>query len=109
MTTKRVLVRTDRNWCGEDLTYKAIVDDAHMSGLENLAQMQAYDNFSDFGGPEAVKAELFPDSDGDWTDEQIAEAEEVEDSYYHYDITDFDGTEEEWGWYELMYDCTLES
>lgn len=111
MTIKKVLIETNTAWCGEDLHYRALVDDKHMKVLEDIAQLSSYDSFSDFGGFESMMEELFPEGkegeEGEeWSDEQLSEGYDRESEYFHLTISDFEGTDEEWEYYEWMYDCT---
>jgi len=106
MIAKKFLIHLETNWCGEWQDYVAIAESE--TELEGLAGRLAYENFESFDGFNAILGELFggPDEDtGEYTDEQIEEAEADEESYYSYEITEFSGTEEEWGWYRLIYDC----
>jgi len=103
--SKRFLIHVYTNWCGEDNDFSAIVKDE--SELDSIAQEAAYNNFSDFNGIEGILEEMFP-SEEDYTDEQRDEAAEFEGDYYSYNIEEWDESrnEEEWAWYELIYDCT---
>lgn len=107
MTTKKFLIHLETNWCGEWQDYTAIAEDE--SNLIDLAGRLAYENFESFDGFNAILEELYGDPDeetGEYTDEQIDDAAQDEGSYYSYEITEWDKPDEEWSWYELIYDCT---
>lgn len=103
---KRYLIDCWTNWCGEEETYSAIAHNEEE--LETIASTVAYDNFADATGFSGIAEEVFPDiSYQDLSDEQIDELYEVEGEYYGYNIIEWDETrpEEEWDWYELVYDA----
>ena len=103
---KRFLINTYTNWCGEELEFSAIAESDSDPELCAKAQEAAYSSFSDFGGLKSILENMFP-YDEDYTDEQLEEASEQEDEYYGYTIKEWDETrnEEEWDWYELIYDA----
>lgn len=101
----RYLLRVDTNWCGEDNTYGVICSNPDDPDLMNFFQLKAYDNFNDFGGFEKLLEEMFPEvEDGEYTDSQMDEAAEFEGDHYGWTIDKFEGDEEEWEWYEIIYD-----
>lgn len=105
--TKKFLIHLETNWCGEWADYVAIAEDE--SELLDLADRLAYENFESFDGFNAVCEDMFGDPNeetGEYTDEQIAEAEQNEGSYYSFEITEWNKEDDEWDWYELIYDCT---
>lgn len=103
---KRFLINTYTVWCGEEQTFAAIAEDA--LSLESVAEEAAYENFNNYSGTgiDEILEDLFPDVEGDYTDEMVAEAAEVEGDYYGYFIEEWDETrdEHEWSWYDLIYD-----
>ena len=106
---KRFLINCDTSWCGENETFSAIAEDKNE--LKSVAQEAAWENFNNYpqSGLEGILSELFPDvEDEDYSDEQMEEATEHEEEYYSYYIKEWDETrdEEEWNWYDLIYDCT---
>ena len=104
---KRFLINVYTNWCGEDNDFSAIANDE--SELRNIASNLAYDNFTSFTGFEGILEELFPEvEEGEYTEEQTDEAIDSESEYYGYTIEEWDETrpEEEWDWYELIYDAS---
>ena len=99
---KKYLLKTSTNWCGEDTTQGVITD--NVEALEHLFQLEAYDRFNDFDGPNGVLQDLFPDEE-EYSDEQIAEAEKNEESYFSYSIEEFDESAgEEWDWFDIFID-----
>lgn len=100
---KRWLINVSTNWCGEDNTYSAYADTE--LELEDIVRELAYSNYSDFSGFDAVLSELFPNAE-EYTDEMIDEASEVEGEYYSGNVEEWDESrpEEEWNWYECVYD-----
>ena len=104
----RFLIECYTNWCGEDNTFSAIANTE--IELEDTAAMLSYENFSSFDGIEAILEELFPDAEGKYTDSEIDKAVSVKEDYYGYTIREWDETrpEEEWDWYELVYDINDE-
>lgn len=103
---KRFLINTYTDWCGEELEFSAIAESDSDPELCAKAQEAAYSSFIDFGGLENILESMFP-YDEDYTDEQLEEASKKEDEYYGYIIEEWDETrnEEEWDWYELIYDA----
>lgn len=110
MSTKNYLVEIFTNWCGEDHTYSAICDDGHMDELEGIANLTSYDNFVDFDGFDGMMNELFPnhDSDEDWDDDELGEGYNQEAEYYGYRIDEYEGSDEDWNDYDLLYDSSSE-
>lgn len=105
---KRFLIKCTTEWCEEDQTFSAIAEDE--DELQSIAQEFAYENFNSYPqtGSGAILEELFPDvEDGEYTDEQIEEAAEHESEYYGFNIEEWEWDEkrdeEEWGWYDLIY------
>lgn len=101
---KRFLINTYTNWCGEENTYAAYAEDE--MDIDGLAQNLAYTNFVDFGGDQTILEESFGDYENvsDMGGETENLYNEECDSSYGYVIEEFDGTDEEFGWYELVYD-----
>lgn len=108
---KKYLVTVQTNWCGEDNTYSAIVDDDKFTEFETYCNNLAYENFQDYGGFEAMMEDLFdydPDRE-EWSDEELREGYAEEPNYYSYTIEEFDEDgEEEWEWYNLVWDDSKE-
>lgn len=100
---KRFLINVSTNWCGEENTFSAIANNE--SELDKVAEEVAYNNFCSYGGQDAILKELFGDEE-EYTDEMFDEASEIESEYYFYDIEEWDEerSDEEWDWYELVYD-----
>lgn len=97
---KKFIIIVSTNWCGEDNNFSAIADDE--SELWNLADELAYNNFSDFGGVNAIAEELFGTDDP--TDEQLEEIYKVETEYYSSEIEEWDEEQHgEFESYELVY------
>lgn len=99
----RYLIHVYTNWCGMDQDYVAYANDD--LELEELAQQLAFDNFNDFDCLTDIANNLFPEAD-EITDEMLETASEVEGEYYGYTIKEWDESrsDEEWNWYELVYD-----
>lgn len=106
--SKKFLIHTYTNWCGEDIDYTAIADDELQ--LQNIAQDIAYTNFSDFGGRDKILEDEFPEYEDiyDMPDELCDELDNLCDEAYGYTIEEFEGTDEEWGWYEFLGDFSKE-
>lgn len=102
---KRFLINVYTSWCGEENDFVAIAESRLSDGLESAAGYAAYENFSGFSGIDAILEEMFPDEE-EYTDEMFDEAAKIEGDYYGYSIEEWDETrdEEEWSWYELIYD-----
>lgn len=103
----RFLINVWTEWCGMDQTYAAIANDE--AELLCLASELAYENFSTFDCFTTLLEDNFPEvEDGEYTDEMQEEMAEIEGEYYGSDIEPWDETrpEEEWDWYELVYDNT---
>jgi len=104
---KRFLIHITTAWCGMDQDYTAIADSE--DDLQNVAQLLAYDNFSDFNCLEQAIEDEYPDVDSDDITEEMKDAViENKGDYYGFTIEEWDETrpDEEWDWYELVYDAT---
>ena len=70
---RKVVVHLYTNWCGEDNYFGAIICD-NCEGFEEYCQNRAYENFSDFGGFDAMMHDGFGDPEDEeygYTQEQI--------------------------------------
>jgi len=100
----RFLINVHTAWCGEEETFAAIAKNDCDPQLLNKLDELAYDNFLDGNGVDEMYREEFPDIDReDLTYEDIESIDEG--NYYGGDIEEWDETrpEEEWNWYELVY------
>lgn len=105
MSYKKYLLKIDTAWCGEDQTYGIIKKEE--TDVSNLCEELAYSNFSDFSGMSGVLEELYPDTE-DYTDEEIARAEEDSVNYYSWNLEEFEANDEtDFNWFELVYDESL--
>lgn len=87
-----------------DQEYGIITYDPYSENVSLLCEQVAYDNFSSYGCETYVLEELFPDED-DYTDEQYAEAAEVEHEYYSWSIEEYnEDSHGDWDWYEIILD-----
>lgn len=101
---KRWLIICDTNWCGTETIYSAYANTEEE--LEDTAEQLAWDNFNDYGGGfESVLEELFPNED-EYTEEMENEAMDREYEFYSVIIQEWDESrpEEEWDWYDCVYD-----
>lgn len=99
---KRWLITCDTSWCGTETIYSAYAK----SELElvDIGEQLAFDNFNDLaGGFESVLEELFPDEE-EYTEEMENEAMDKEHEFYSVVISEWDLPEEQWDWYECVYD-----
>ena len=106
----KYIIHIETAWCGEYNDYTAIAEDE--VDLLNLAEELAYQNFADFSGFNQILEDLFQDQleEGeDYTDEMISIAENEEHDYYSSTISLFEGTDEEWEYYDLVYDASLKT
>lgn len=104
---KRFLINCYTHWCGEDNTYTAYAESESDKRLNEAAQMAAYDNFSDYDGFSGVLVDMFDtDDESELTKDEIQEAIDNENEYYSFIIEpwDYDRSEEEWEWYDVIYD-----
>jgi hypothetical protein len=106
---KRFLIICETNWCGEEQTYSAWAENDSEPQFQEAVQSAAYDNFTAYPGTgfTAVIDEMFgTENEEDLTKNQLEEAYEAESEYYNSTIEEWDETrdEEEWDWYELIYD-----
>lgn len=101
---KKFIIDVSTNWCGEENSYAAYAESIYE--LDSIGACLAYDNFAEFEGFEAVKAELFPEIEENYTDEQEIEAAEVEADYYSYTIREVETEDEisEFAYLDLVYD-----
>lgn len=103
---KRFLINCYTAWCGEEETYAAIAESEFDKNLVSIRDSLAYDNFMEGNGPDEMYHEEYPDIDlEDLTDEDKDAVDEG--AYYGSTIEEWDETrpEEEWDWYELVYDA----
>lgn len=99
---KRWLITCDTSWCGTETIYSAIADTEEE--LIDIAEQLAYENFNDLGGGfESVLEELFPDEE-EYTEEMENEALDKEHEFYSVVISKWNLPEEEWNWYDCVYD-----
>lgn len=99
---KRWLITCDTNWCGTETIYSAIADTEEE--LIDIAEQLAYENFNDLGGGfESVLEELFPNEE-EYTEEMENEAMDKEHEFYSAVINEWNLPEEEWNWYDCVYD-----
>ena len=99
---KRWLITCDTNWCGTETIYSAYAKSE--SELVDIGEQLAFDNFNDLaGGFESVLEELFPDEE-DYTEEMENEAMDKEHEFYSVVISEWNLPEEQWDWYECVYD-----
>ena len=102
---KRWLINVETNWCGMDNTYSAYAESE--IDLYETAHQVAYENFDSFDCFNYILEELFPEvEDGKYTEEMQEAAGEIEGDYYSYYIQPWDESrkEEEWNWYDCVYD-----
>ena len=109
MSYKKFFITVDTNWVGTQETYSAIAEKE--DELWESASELAFDNFIEkVGGLDAVLEELFPEAGGEYTDDQVDQAVEVESEYYFSDITEVDEEDEEqlekFNNCELVYDSS---
>lgn len=84
---RKYKIHTDTEYCGEWNDYVAYCDDEHYSKMEDIVNMQAYETYHDFRSED--------------------EEEESDDEWY-YTIEEWSDPDEEWDWYEVIYDCREE-
>lgn len=105
--SKRFLINVHTYWCGEENTYAAIANSEEE--LYDIAAQLAYDNFESYDGFRAILEQNYEvDENGEYSNEDVESAAEEEGEYYGYTIEEFEGDDEEFGWYDLVYDCTEE-
>lgn len=99
---KRWLITCDTSWCGTETIYSAIANT--QEELIDIAEELSYENFNDLGGGfNSVLEELFPDEE-EYTEEMENEAMDKEHEFYSVVISEWDLPEEEWDWYDCVYD-----
>ena len=99
---KRWLITCDTSWCGTETIYSAIANT--QEELIDIAEELSYENFNDLGGGfNSVLEELFPDEE-EYTEEMENEAMNKEHEFYSVVISEWDLPEEEWDWYDCVYD-----
>ena len=99
---KRWLITCDTSWCGTETIYSAIANT--QEELIDIAEELSYENFNDLGGGfNSVLEELFPDEE-EYTEEMENEAMDKEHEFYSVVISERDLPEEEWDWYDCVYD-----
>lgn len=99
---KRWLITCDTSWCGTETIYSAIANT--QEELIDIAENLSYENFNDLGGGfESVLEELFPDEE-EYTEEMENEAMDKEHEFYSVVISEWSLPEEEWDWYDCVYD-----
>lgn len=106
MSFKKYILHVETAWCGEYNDYGIIKDEN--SDISSFCEMTAYDNFNDFGGHDAILETLFPDEE-EYTEEQVEQADAVENEYYSWSLDEFDENgDSEWEWYEVIYDESIQ-
>lgn len=107
---KKYLVTCSTNWCGMDREFRAIASSDLNDILIDSAELAAYENAYSFDLiNDYILPELFPEvEDGEYTEEQIQYAEDHDYEYFGFSIDEWGGPEEEWSWYEWLYDETEE-
>lgn len=99
---KRWLITCDTSWCGTETIYSAIANT--QEELIDIAEELSYENFNDLGGGfNSVLEELFPDEE-EYTEEMENEAMDKEHEFYSVVISEWNLPEEEWDWYDCVYD-----
>ena len=99
---KRWLITCDTSWCGTETIYSAIANT--QEELIDIAEELSYENFNDLGGGfESVLEELFPDEE-EYTEDMENEAMDKEHEFYSVVISEWNLPEEEWDWYDCVYD-----
>ena len=99
---KRWLITCDTSWCGTETIYSAIANT--QEELIDIAENLSYENFNDLGGGfESVLEELFPDEE-EYTEDMENEAMDKEHEFYSVVISEWNLPEEEWDWYDCVYD-----
>ena len=99
---KRWLITCDTSWCGTETIYSAIANT--QEELIDIAEELSYENFNDLGGGfDSVLEELFLDEE-EYTEEMENEAMDKEHEFYSVVISEWDLPEEEWDWYDCVYD-----
>lgn len=105
---RKVIVHLYTNWCGEDNYFGAIICD-NCKGFEDYCQGRSYENFSEFGGFDAMMHDEFGDPEDEengYTQEQINEGYDIEASYYGYEYSDYDEESDgDWEWFGEDYIC----
>lgn len=104
MSVKKYLIGVNTNWCGMDTSYAAICEEDKIDFLESLATNLAYDNFYAYGCDQLLLDEICEDSDNP-TDEELEELYSIESDKYGYNIEEFEGSNEEFNEYELIFTC----
>lgn len=102
---KRFVIEVSTNWCGEDNKYGAYAENE--DELYEIADELAYENFSDFGGFDAVLEDMYPNvEEENYTEEMIDDAMLVENEYYSSFVYEWDESnpEEEWHNLQIIYD-----
>ena len=99
---KKWLITCDTSWCGTETIYSAIANT--QEELIDIAEELSYENFNDLGGGfNSVLEELFPDEE-EYTEEMENEAMNKEHEFYSIVISEWNLPEEEWDWYDCVYD-----
>ena len=103
---KRFLITCTTYWCGTDATYGAYAESDNDTGLSRAVEEAAYDNFSQYFNAEDILQTEGYDTE-DMSDEDIDSALDWidESSYYDASIEEFDGDDEEFNFYEIIYDA----
>lgn len=108
---KKFKIGVSTNWCGMDATHYAYANISEE--LEEIAQQLAYENFESYGGIQLILEGYFDvDGDGEYSDEDIVEANESEGECYDYFIEEIQPDTDEEEYFddaeELIYDGRLE-
>jgi len=104
--SKKYILKVETNWCGEWNEYGVIIkDDENINHYAALFEQTAYENFQFFNGNTAILEELYPDVE-EFTEEMTEAADSCEGDYYDWNITEFEGSEEDWEDYDILLNTT---
>jgi hypothetical protein len=98
---KRFLITVDTNWYGMKEEYGAYAKSEEE--LLDLAQELAYENFYQYDCYELLLDEHFPDRE-EVTDEMNDTIADIESDYYWFNIEEYIGDDEDWGYLKIIYD-----
>lgn len=101
----KYILKCHTYWCGENNSFGIITNDINSPECLSAFDLIAYENFQSFSGFDGVLQDMFPEvEDEEYTDEQEYEATENEESYYGWDIEEYNEEEHgEWDWYGVEY------
>ena len=107
MTYKKFLITVETSWADSKEVYSAIAEEE--DELWELGEELSYSNFIESGGDESILIEMYPNNEGEYSEEELDLAYEEYGNNYWFIIEEIDEENseqlEKFDNSELVYDC----